>query len=85
MELLKRVMKLLSDSGYEFGNADITIIAEKPKLSPHIDKMRKTLAEAMNTDVKNISVKATTEEGLGFTGSMLGIAAQCVVLIDNKK
>lgn len=83
--LLKRVINLLDKSGYRLSNADITIIAEKPKLSSFIETMRAVLAEAMNTDIKDISIKATTEEGLGFTGSMLGIAAHSVVLIDDKK
>ena len=82
IELLQKVIRLISDEGYKLINADITVIAQKPKLAPYIDEMRKKLAAAMNTDVKNVSVKATTEEGLGFTGELLGISAHAVVLID---
>jgi 2-C-methyl-D-erythritol 2,4-cyclodiphosphate synthase len=84
IELLKRVMLLLSEKGYKIGNADITIIAQEPKLSLYILAMRETLAAAFNTDISNVSVKATTEEGLGFTGTLLGIAAHAVVLLENK-
>ncbi len=84
MELLGRVMALLSDNGYEIGNVDITVIAEKPKIAAYIMRMRENLAEALNTDIQSVSVKATTEEGLGFTGALLGIAAHSVVLIKEK-
>ena len=84
MELLKNVLLLLGESGYVIGNADITIVAQKPKLAGFILPMREKLAEGLNTDIGNVSVKATTEEGLGFTGALLGIAAHAVVLISDK-
>ncbi|MBQ8929661.1 MAG: 2-C-methyl-D-erythritol 2,4-cyclodiphosphate synthase [Oscillospiraceae bacterium] len=81
VEMLRQVMALLADHGYAFGNADITIVAQKPKLAPYIDAMRTRLAQAMETDVVNISVKATTEEKMGFTGDGTGISAHAVVLL----
>ena len=81
VEMLRQVMALLADHGYTFGNADITIVAQKPKLAPYIDAMRTRLAQAMETDVVNISVKATTEEKMGFTGDGTGISAHAVVLL----
>lgn len=81
VELLKIVCKRLSDEGYAVGNVDCTVIAQKPKLAPFIDEMRMRLANAMNIDVGAVSVKATTEEKLGFTGEGLGIAAHAVALI----
>ncbi len=82
IELLKKVIALLREHGYVLVNADCTIIAQSPKLKPYIDDMRSTLAEAMGTELDSVSVKATTEEHLGFTGEGLGIAAHAVVLID---
>lgn len=82
IELLKIVIALLREHGYVLVNADCTIIAQSPKLKPYIDDMRSTLAEAMYTELDAVSVKATTEEHLGFTGEGLGIAAHAVVLID---
>ncbi len=84
MELLGRVRELLGKSGYRIGNADITIVAQQPKILPHIPEMRANIAEVLGTDINNISIKATTEEGLGFTGACLGIAAHAVALIDEK-
>ena len=81
VEMLRQVMALLADHGYTFGNADITIVAQKPKLAPYIDAMRTRLAQAMETDIANISVKATTEEKMGFTGDGTGISAHAVVLL----
>lgn len=81
IELLKIVCERLSDKGYAVGNVDCTVIAQKPKLAPFIDEMRTRLANAMKVDVDAVSVKATTEEKLGFTGEGLGIAAHAVVLI----
>jgi 2-C-methyl-D-erythritol 2,4-cyclodiphosphate synthase len=78
-------MELLRDAGYELGNADITVAAERPKLNPHIPEMKQTLAEVLKTDVDNISIKATTTEGLGFTGRQEGIAAYATVLIEKKE
>ncbi len=82
IELLKKVIALLREHGYVLVNADCTIIAQSPKLKPYIDDMRSTLAEAMGAEFASVSVKATTEEHLGFTGEGLGIAAHAVVLID---
>lgn len=79
--LLRRTMDLLREKGYELGNADITLCAERPKLNPHIPRMQETLAEVMGTDPDNLSIKATTTEKLGFTGREEGIAAYAVVLI----
>lgn len=81
VEMLRQVMALLADHGYTFGNADITIVAQKPKLAPYIGAMRTRLAQAMETDIANISVKATTEEKMGFTGDGTGISAHAVVLL----
>lgn len=82
IELLKKVIALLREHGYVLVNADCTIIAQSPKLKPYIDDMRSTLAKTMDTELDAVSVKATTEERLGFTGEGLGIAAHAVVLID---
>ncbi|MDR0973541.1 MAG: 2-C-methyl-D-erythritol 2,4-cyclodiphosphate synthase [Prevotellaceae bacterium] len=80
--LLRRTMQLVAEKGYCLGNADITVCAEHPKLSPYIPAMRQTLAALMNTDEDNVSVKATTTERLGFTGREEGIAAYASVLIE---
>ncbi len=80
--LLAEVVKVLADKGYSVGNVDATIIAQKPKMKPHIEKMRENIAKACNVEVDRISVKATTEEGLGFTGAGEGIAAQAVCIIE---
>jgi 2-C-methyl-D-erythritol 2,4-cyclodiphosphate synthase len=79
--LLHETVQLLREGGYELGNIDVTIVAEQPKLSPYIPEMKKTLAEAMQTSVNNVSIKATTSEKLGFTGRKEGIAAYAVALI----
>lgn len=79
--LLRDTMKLLRDAGYELGNIDATVCAERPKLNPHIPLMKKTLAEVMNVDEEDISIKATTTEKLGFTGRQEGISAYATVLI----
>lgn len=83
--LLKKVCEVIDDAGYSVGNVDCTVIAQKPKLAPFIDEMREILACAMRIPVDRVSVKATTEEKLGFTGEGLGIAAHAVTLIENKK
>ena len=80
--LLRQVVRLLREHGFSVSNIDCTVIAQKPKLAPHISQMRGILAEAMDLDINRVSVKATTEEGLGFSGEGLGIAAHAVVLID---
>ena len=82
MELLKKVRDVLRAHGWNLGNLDATVIAQRPKLAPFIDTMRSNIADALETDVSNISVKATTEERLGFTGSGEGIAAHAVCLIE---
>ena len=79
--LLGRVGALLAERGYSVCNIDATVIAEEPKLRPYIDKMREKIADALGISVDQVSVKATTEEGLGFTGERLGIAAHAVCLI----
>ena len=83
-KLLAEVCSLMREKGYEMGNCDLTICAERPKLRPHIDTMRQILAEVINTPVDNISVKATTTERLGFTGRMEGISAYAVTLLIKK-
>ena len=81
MVLLGEVCRVVREHGYEIGNVDATVIAQAPKLAPHIQAMRETIAKACGTEVSQISVKATTEEKLGFTGSGEGIAAHAVALI----
>lgn len=81
INMLKCVYSLISSNGYTLGNADITIVAEEPKLASYIVQMRSVIATALETDLSNISVKATTEEKLGFTGDGLGISATAVVLL----
>lgn len=83
MELLSEVSRVLRENGYAVSNADCTVIAQRPKLAPYIDEMRANLASRMETEIGSVSVKATTEEKLGFTGEGLGIAAHAVVLIEN--
>ena len=80
--LLKKVATRLSCAGYRIVNVDSTILAQAPKLAPHIGKMRINIARALDIDLDAVSVKATTEEGLGFTGEKLGIAAHAVCLIE---
>ena len=80
--LLGKVMDILARNGWRVENADMTILAQKPKLMPHIPQMRQNLSRVMGIPVTAISVKATTEEGLGFTGTEEGIAAHAVVLIE---
>lgn len=80
--LLKEVGNLLEIHGYKIGNIDATIIAQKPKMAPHIELMRRNIAEALNIEFNQINVKATTEEGLGFTGEGLGISSQCICLVN---
>ena len=85
MNLLARVNQLMKERGAEIVNVDSTVIAQKPKLSPHIEKMKSNIAFALRCDVSQINVKATTEERLGFTGSEEGISAHAVVLLEIKK
>lgn len=81
LKLLSEVMRVLRAAGYELGNVDSTVIAQRPKLAPHIAAMRANIAAAAGVDASQISVKATTEEKLGFTGDGSGIAAHAVALI----
>ncbi|MBQ0098492.1 MAG: 2-C-methyl-D-erythritol 2,4-cyclodiphosphate synthase [Oscillospiraceae bacterium] len=82
LELLKEVVKILRNNGYILVNLDATVIAQKPKLLPYIEKMRENIANACEVDISQISVKATTEEHLGFTGRCEGISAHCVCIIE---
>ena len=82
LALTRRVAEVMAERGYRLGNMDATVIAQAPKLAPHIPAMRQNIASAFGTDVDRISVKATTEEGLGFTGSGEGIAAHAVCLLE---
>ena len=81
MLLLTEVCRVVRKAGYEIGNIDATVLAQAPKLAPHIADMRQNIAKACGVDVSHISVKATTEEKLGFTGSGEGMAAHAVALI----
>lgn len=82
--LLKQVVKLIDDKGYRIVNIDSTILAQMPKLAPYIVNMRENIASACNIDIDCVSVKATTEEGLGFTGSGDGVSAHSVCLLELK-
>ena len=82
IELLKKVGEIIANGGYKINNVDATVIAQAPKLSPFIDEMRNNIANALEISIDRVSVKATTEEGLGFTGSGEGIAAHAVCLIE---
>lgn len=81
IKLLEKVCQIMEDNGYKIGNIDSTVIAQKPKLAPYIIKMRENIAKACKCDISQISVKATTEEKLGFTGELLGISAHAVSLL----
>ena len=83
--LLKCVRKMIEKEGYRIGNVDATIIAQRPKMRPYIEKMRNNIAEALAVEVSRINVKATTEEGLGFTGEGEGISSQAVCLLEENK
>lgn len=80
--LLKKTIDLIATKGYKVGNIDATICAEKPKINPHVPQMRETIANIINTDIDNVSIKATTTEKLGFTGRQEGISAYAVCLIE---
>ena len=82
--LLRRVAKLLEEKGYRVGNIDATILAQKPKLKPHIPQMMENIAADLGVEPDRVNVKATTEEGLGFTGAMEGMAAHAVCLLFTK-
>ncbi len=81
LKLLERVMQLADGKGWKLGNLDATIIAQQPRMAPHIGTMRRNIAAVLNTDVDQVNVKATTEEGLGFSGRGEGISAHAVVLL----
>ncbi|MGM0831004.1 MAG: 2-C-methyl-D-erythritol 2,4-cyclodiphosphate synthase [Bacillota bacterium] len=83
-KLLEHVWALVKEEGYELGNIDCTIIAQKPKMAPYIDAMRQSIATLLEADIAQVNVKATTSEQLGFTGRGEGIAAQTTVLIKKK-
>ena len=85
MKLLERVWNLLKEENYTLGNLDITVICQVPKLAPYIDEMRRNIAEALEADLSQVSIKATTTEKLGFTGRGEGIAAEAVCLIQRKE
>lgn len=80
-KLLRHVYKLITDKQYQLGNLDLTIVAQTPKMAPHIELMRENIAEDLNANISQINVKATTTERLGFTGRKEGIAAYAVVLL----
>lgn len=79
--LLEKVSQLISSKGYKIGNIDATIIAQKPKMLPYIVHMKNNIANALNISIDLINIKATTEEGLGFTGNEEGISSQCICLL----
>jgi 2-C-methyl-D-erythritol 2,4-cyclodiphosphate synthase len=82
--LLERVMDRLTEAGWTLGNGDVTVVAQQPKLAPYLEQMRENLSAAMGTDRDRLNLKATTEEGLGFTGTGEGIAAHAVVLLERR-
>ena len=84
MELLKEVCRILDENDYVVENIDATIIAQPPKMRPHIDEMRENIANALRIEISQVNVKATTEEGLGFTGTGEGISSQAICLLTNK-
>lgn len=85
LELLRKVGEIIANGGYKINNVDATVIAQAPKLSPFIDEMRNNIANALEISIDRVSVKATTEEKLGFTGAGEGIAAHSVCLIEETK
>ena len=85
IKLLVHVADLLRENGYEVGNIDATVIAQKPKMAPHIPQMRRNMADALGISESKLNIKATTEEGLGFTGRGEGIASQAICLLTVKQ
>lgn len=81
MELLERVVVMIEDIGYTLGNADITIVAQAPKLAPYIEQMRENISAVCGVDISDVNVKATTTEGLGFEGQGQGISAHAVAIV----
>ncbi|MGL4790602.1 MAG: 2-C-methyl-D-erythritol 2,4-cyclodiphosphate synthase [Anaerotignaceae bacterium] len=84
LELLKNVFCLLETEGYSIMNIDATIVAQKPKMAPYIEEMRCNISRTLSININQVNIKATTEEGLGFTGVGEGISASAVCLIDNR-
>ncbi len=84
IKLLEKVREIMTSNGYEIVNLDATIIAQAPKMAPHILEMRKIIGKTLNTNIDNINIKATTEEGLGFTGEEKGISVQSICLLMSK-
>lgn len=84
IKLLEEVNKLIIKNGYIINNIDSVIIAQKPKFAPYIENMRVNISNALNIEIDKINIKATTEEGLGFTGSMLGISSQSICSVIKK-
>lgn len=84
IRLMEHVRELVQEEGFSVENVDATIIAQKPKMRPYIDEMRQNIADALGVELSRINVKATTEEGLGFTGSEEGISAQAVCLLSEQ-
>lgn len=85
MILLERTYEMMINEGYEIGNVDSIILAEQPKMAPHIQKMRENIAQALHTDIKNINVKATRGEKMGFVGRKEGILSQAVCILVRKE
>ena len=85
LKLLAHVVELIEEQGYQLGNLDAIVIAQKPKLAPYIEQMRENIARTCHADISQVSVKATTEERLGFTGREEGISAHCVALLERKE
>ena len=84
IKLLEKVCEIVKEKGFTVNNVDSIVVAQKPKLAPHIETMRKNIAKAMEIDISCVSVKATTEEKLGFTGRQEGISAHAVCLVEQK-
>lgn len=83
MVLMEHVRDMLYEAGYSIGNIDATIIAQKPKMAPFVEEMRNRIAETLRIEIDRINIKATTEEGMGFTGEGLGITCQSIALLEN--
>ena len=83
--LLRNVYELMDDNNFRVGNIDSVIIAQKPKMAPYIEEMKKNIADDLKTDISNINIKATTTENLGFEGRGEGIAAKCICLLETKE
>lgn len=83
--LLKKVVEVMKENNFQIGNVDVVVMAQRPKLRPYIDEMRSIISEILLTDVKNVSIKATTTENLGFVGREEGIAAHAVVILEEIK